>query len=54
MFVQFGDGLSFSKTKMEAFLNSGFLDEKPPKPAPANVKKEDVDLIVRRTLTLPK
>lgn len=50
--LQFTDGFSYSKGKMEeAFRAGGVLDKAPPKtikdPAVAALKREDIDLIVR-------
>ena len=50
--LQFGDGLSYSKTKLEETFRSGILD-KPPKTIvkEPTAKKEDVDLIVMSQLS---
>lgn len=50
--LQFIDGFSYSKGKLEeAFRPGGFLEKAPPKPhkeaLPSFVKKEDVEIIVR-------
>ncbi|KAF8635478.1 hypothetical protein AX17_003868 [Amanita inopinata Kibby_2008] len=49
--INFIDGLSYSKGKLEeAFRPGGILEKAPPKPQkellPVSVKKEDVDIIV--------
>ncbi|KAM6489769.1 hypothetical protein JOM56_014792 [Amanita muscaria] len=49
--VNFADGLSYSKGKLEeAFRPGGILEKPPPKPQkealPSFVKKEDVELII--------
>ncbi|PFH51707.1 hypothetical protein AMATHDRAFT_58507 [Amanita thiersii Skay4041] len=49
--INFADGFSYSKGKLEeAFRPGGILEKAPPKahkdPLPSSVKKEDVDLIV--------
>ena len=48
---QFADGLSYSKGKMEEAFRPGGLLEKPYKATKdtAAVKREDVDIIVRKT-----
>ncbi|KAF9469402.1 hypothetical protein BDZ94DRAFT_1182231 [Collybia nuda] len=49
--VNFSDGFSYAKGKMEeAFRTGGLMDKAPPKsvkdPAVASLKREDIDLIV--------
>lgn len=45
--VQFSDGLSYSKTKLEELYRSGFFDPKPKKKTVTPPqKKEDVDFLV--------
>lgn len=53
--LQFADGLSYSKNKMDEIVRSGALDKLPPrhKEHYPNVKREDVELIVHE-LEIPK
>jgi hypothetical protein len=46
---QFGDGFSYSKTKVEELVKNGFFEklQKTAKEPSVNPKKDDVDLIVR-------
>ena len=47
-YVQFADGLSYSKGKLESALLTGGIFDKPPAKTKEtyNAKKEDVELIV--------
>ncbi|KAJ3478110.1 hypothetical protein NLI96_g9995 [Meripilus lineatus] len=53
--VNFADGLSYSKTKLEEAYRNGLLEKpvKPPKVTGVPAKKDDVELIVQE-LEIPK
>ncbi|KAF8582308.1 hypothetical protein K439DRAFT_1413452 [Ramaria rubella] len=53
--MNFGDGLAYSKQRMDDAIRSGLFDKPPPKSAKEThaVKKDDVDLIVTE-LEIPR
>ncbi|KAH8800590.1 hypothetical protein DL96DRAFT_1719660 [Flagelloscypha sp. PMI_526] len=55
--VNFADGFSYNKTRLEEFFRSGFLDKAYVKPSqgalPSGIKKEDIEVLMNE-FDLPK